>query len=190
MIDVFHGTNQLFDKFDHRKARIVNDFYGGGVAYFTDNKEVAWTYAKSMQKKNGGEQYLYYCSIRLNKIFDVDKKFTGDDLIKMVKAHGNTEEFALGSKQLKFGMDKYIVINKLNEGRLILTGDIVFKGLSRGMVNTKKAREIITSLGYDGLRYNGGVNMGMATKHNVYLVYNASSISINLAEVGVKGKKQ
>jgi hypothetical protein len=190
MLNVYHGTNNLFKQFDQRKSRIVNDFYGGGVAYFTDNKDVAWTYAKSMVKSKGGEQYLYYCDLFLNNLFDVDDQFIGTKLTKIVAAHGNTEEFALGAKVLKFGMDKYTTINRLSEGRTKLNGEQVFKGLSRGMVNTKKAREILISLGYDGLRYNGGVNMGMATKHNVYLVYDAKNIIINKAEVMVKGKKQ
>ena len=30
---VFHGTNTRFDKFDQRQSRIINDNYGGGVAY-------------------------------------------------------------------------------------------------------------------------------------------------------------
>lgn len=59
-----------------------------------------------------------------------------------------------------------------------LTGDEVFKGLSKGMNTTAKAREHLISKGYDGLRYNGGVNMGMAKKHNVYLVYDANDIKI------------
>ena len=79
---------------------------------------------------------------------------------------------------MKAGVDKYSVMAKLKSGNLELTGEEVFKGLSRGMVNTAKARQKLISLGYDGLRYNGGVNMNMATKHDVYLAYNANDIRI------------
>ena len=44
---LYHGTNQLFDKFEQSKSRVLNDYYGGGVAYFTDTLKVAHTYAKS-----------------------------------------------------------------------------------------------------------------------------------------------
>jgi hypothetical protein len=66
----------------------------------------------------------------------------------------------------------------LKSGDLSLTGDEVFKGLSRGMVNTAKARQKLIDLGYDGLRYNGGKNMQMATEHDVYLAYDAGDIQI------------
>jgi hypothetical protein len=59
-----------------------------------------------------------------------------------------------------------------------LTGDQVFKGLSKGMNRTADARDYLMSKGYDGLRYNGGVNMDMATKHNVYLIYNVKNVKM------------
>lgn len=36
---VYHGSNILFKKFDQNKARLVNNFYGGGLAYFTDDQD-------------------------------------------------------------------------------------------------------------------------------------------------------
>ena len=46
------------------------------------------------------------------------------------------------------------------------------------MVYTAKARKRLEELGYDALRYNGGVNMSMAKKHNVYLTYKAANAAI------------
>ena len=70
------------------------------------------------------------------------------------------------------------MLGKLRDGDMSLTGDEVFKGLSRGMTQTAKARQILIQLGYDGLRYNGGVNMKMAVKHSVFLAYDANDITI------------
>jgi predicted nucleic acid-binding Zn ribbon protein len=83
--------------------------------------------------------------------------------------------------------DKYKVLTELKAGKFKLSGDQVFKGLSKGMNTTAKAREHLINKGYDGLRYNGGVNMGMAKKHNVYLAYDAKDIEIIKRQV-VKAK--
>jgi hypothetical protein len=173
----YHGSNAKFPKFDQGKARIINDFYGGGVAYFTSNRDIAKTYARSMAKSKGGDQYIYEVDLNMKKIFDVDHKFTGKELTKFFDAK-EAEDFARGAGLLKMGSDRFVVIGKLKDGDYELTGDQVFRGLSRGMVNTAKARQKLISLGYDGLRYNGGLNMDTAVKHDVYLAYDASDIHI------------
>lgn len=174
---VYHGSNAIFKKFEQTKARILNDYYGGGVAYFTANRDVAKTYAGAMKRKYGGEKYIYEVDLNLSKVFDVDHKFTGKELTQFFDDK-DADDFARGSGLLKAGVDKYSVMAKLKDGKVEMTGEQVFKGLSRGMVNTAKARQKLISLGYDGLRYNGGVNMNMATKHDVYLAYNADDVRI------------
>jgi hypothetical protein len=174
---VYHGSNALFKKFEQTKARILNDYYGGGVAYFTGDKNVAVTYASAMKRKYGGEKYVYEVELNLSKIFDVDHVFKGKELTQFF-SDADADDFARGSGLLKVGVDKYSVMAKLKSGDIELTGEQVFKGLSRGMVNTAKARQKLISLGFDGLRYNGGVNMGMATKHDVYLAYNADDVRV------------
>lgn len=173
----YHGTNVRFDKFDQGKSRLLNDFYGGGVAYFTDNKEVAKTYANAMQKSRGGDKIIYEVAVHLNKIFDVDHHFTGKELTQFLDPK-HLEDFARGARLLNAGVDKYRILTSLENGNLSLTGEQVFRGLSMGMVNTLVAREKLQELGYDGLRYNGGVHMDMSTKHNVYIVYDANNIKI------------
>jgi hypothetical protein len=173
---LYHGTNARFAQFDQSKSRIVNDFYGGGVAYFTDNLSVAKNYAKSAAKKSG-DPIVYEVTFNPAKIFDVDDIFTGNDLIKFFSKR-ESEQFARGAGLLNLGADKYTVLDALEEGKLKLTGDQVFRGLSGGMIKTAAAREKLKQLGYEGLRYNGGVNMGMATKHSVYLAYHAYQIRI------------
>ena len=61
MLNLYHGTNMAFDKFSKEMARLANDFYGGGVAYLSDSKPVAVTYAKSMvkTKKSGAPTILF-----------------------------------------------------------------------------------------------------------------------------------
>ena len=76
---VYHGSNAKFPKFDQNKSRIVNDFYGGGVAYFTDNLEVAKTYARAMFRSRGGGEYVYKVELTLDKVFDVDHMFSKNE---------------------------------------------------------------------------------------------------------------
>jgi hypothetical protein len=174
---LYHGSNALFNKFDQGKARIVNDFYGGGVAYFTSSKDVAKTYANAMVKAKGGVKYVYEVEVNASKIFDVDDTFTRKELTKFFNDK-EAEEFARGAGLMKSGADRYDVLSKIKDGAYKLTGDEVFKGLSKGMSFTARARQKLIALGYDGLRYNGGLNMQAATKHDVYLVYNAGDIHI------------
>jgi hypothetical protein len=181
-VDVYHGSGKKFDKFDQRQARIPNDHMGGGIAYFTDNKDVAGTYAKSMAKTQKTKTpHVYHSTLSMNNVFDVDHEFSGDKLKHVLPDDEREHEnFARGAGLLKLGgPDKYSVLSKLRSGQTKLTGAQVFKGLSRGNVDTAKARDHLISKGYDGIRYNGGENMDMATRHNVYMPYNADSIKIN-----------
>lgn len=164
----YHGTNNLFNKFDSSKARIVNDYYGGGIAYFTDSMEAAITYAKSMAKRSGSP-IVYVVSLNFNKIFDTSKIFTGEEIVKILPA--NTFEFARGASLIKLGGDVQEIISNLKKGDISMTGEQVFKGLSRGMVNTSFTRKYLINHGYDGLKYT-------AVKQNVYLTYNEKNIRI------------
>jgi hypothetical protein len=173
---MYHGSGSRFSKFEQSKARIANDFYGGGVAYFTDDLGVGITYAKSMAKKTKEDPIVYTVKVKFKKLFDVDETFQGKDLINILP--NDIEDFARGAGLLGLKSNKYQVLADLKLGKIKLTGDQVFKGLSKGMNTTAKAREHLISKGYDGLRYNGGVNMNMAKKHNVYLSYDAKNIEI------------
>ena len=88
------------------------------------------------------------------------------------------ETFARGAGLLRLGVDRYKVLADLKSGSVKLTGKEVFFGLSNGGINTAKAREHLIRKGFDGIRYNGGENMNMVTRHNVYIPYNADSIKI------------
>lgn len=178
-VNVFHGSGRKFDHFDQRLARLKNDFFGGGVGYFTDNKDIAKSYARAMSKETR-TPYLYYITLTMKNVFDVDHEFTGPLLTKLVS--DNFEGFARGSGLLTVNVDKYTLLAKLQSGSIALKGDKVFKGLSKGMVDTALARDILIKNGYDGLRYNGGMNMQQATQHNVYIPYNATSIKIDKIE--------
>lgn len=173
---VYHGSGSRFKEFSQSKARIPNDFYGGGIAYFTSDLKVAITYAKSMAKKSKGEPLIYTTEIKIRKLFDVDDIFTEKTLTDILP--DDIEGFARGAGLLKLNSDQYVVMGNLKAGKVKLTGDQVFKGLSKGMNTTAKAREHLIKKGYDGLRYNGGLNMGMATKHDVYLIYNVKNVKI------------
>jgi hypothetical protein len=179
--DLYHGSGVKFGQFDQRQARIQNDHMGGGIAYFTDNHDVAKTYAKSMARTQKTDTpFVYHTRVKMKNVFDVDHEFTGDKLKHVLPTEPKEhEDFARGAGLLKYGEEKYKTLNDLRSGKLKLTGAAVFKGLSKGNVNTAKARDHLISKGYDGIRYNGGENMDMATRHNVYMPYDANSISIN-----------
>lgn len=175
-IHAYHGSGQLFEKFDQAKARIPNDFWGGGTAYFTDHKQIAYQYATAMAKNTKTkEKVIYEVDLTLKKIFDVDHEYTGEILKKFV--NNQPEQFARGAGMFKLGVDKFQILADLKSGNIVFNGEQVFKGLSGGMINTAKARETLKKLGFDGLRYNGGKIMH-AIPHNVYLAYNANNIKI------------
>lgn len=178
---VYHGSGSRFSKFEQSKARIPNDFYGGGIAYFTDNIGVAITYAKSMAKKTKGDPIVYTVELNLNKVFDVDDKFSGKDLVSVLP--NDVEEFARGAGLLGLNSDKFKTISDLKRGNMTLTGDRVFRGLSKGMNQTAAARSHLIDKGYDGLRYNI-----IGTKHSAYLAYNANSIQIKKRQMVSKKK--
>lgn len=169
---VYHGTNARFDKFDQRKSRIVNDNYGGGVAYFTDALPLAITYAKNMAKKQGGDPIVYSAELNLSKLFDVDYSFTGKELVDILP--DDVKDFARGAGLLGLNADEYKVVSNLKAGNTKLTGEQVYRGLSKGNTQTAKAREHLINKGYDGLRYN----MPVTPKQSVYLAYDAKDIKI------------
>ena len=172
---VFHGTNKEFDRFEQSRARVANDFYGGGVAYFTDTLPIGKTYAVSMSRRYGGKPVVYEVTLSLSKIFDVDELFTGSELKKLLPK--DLESFARGAGLIKLGVNKYRVLGDLDSGLLRLSGAEVFKGLSIGGIKSGEAREQLKKKGYDGLRYNGGANMNTG-RHNVYLAYDPKDIKI------------
>lgn len=173
---VYHGSNKNFDRFQKSAKRVDNDFFGGGVGYFTDDQKVALTYSRAMTYRYKGEEHLYKVRLKMNNIFDVDTIYTGKNLSKFFK-HIKPEDFARGAGLLKAGEDKYSVLAKLEMGNYQLTGKDVFRGLSKGFGQSEKAQDILMKLGYDGLRYNGGENMGTG-RHNVYIPYNEKDIQI------------
>jgi hypothetical protein len=185
---LFHGSNLLFQKFDDSKARIQNDLYGGGVAYFTTSEQIAEGYAKSMYKSAiqkklpNALEIIYRIDLTIGKLFDVEDTFTGKDLTQFYK-RTEVEQFARGAGLLYYGVDKYDVMSQLDEGDLSLSGDEVFKGLSGGMNRTAAARDKLKSLGYTTLKYVGGLLMGVP-RHDVYLAYYAKDIKMVSYKIG------
>lgn len=185
----YHGSSKLFKSFDQRYARILNDYMGGGIAYFTTDLDIAKTYAKSMAKTTGtGTEFIYTVELNMKNVFDVDNEFTGTDLVSLLPL--DVEQFARGSGILKYGVDRVKTIMDLKSGKMSLSGERVFKGLSQGGVNTAKARDILIAHGFDALRYNGGANMNMTTRHDVYIPYDASVIDIQRISKIVRKIKQ
>lgn len=174
VLRLYHGGGADFDYFDSSQARSPNDFYGGGVAYFTDNEEIAQSYARAAKKRTG-QGVLYEVKLTVEHTFDVDAVFTGEELVRLLPK--KLEDFARGAGLMRAGTDKFRTLARLEKGRVELSGEQVFKGLSNGGVNTTRAREQLRKKGFDSLRYTGGVNMG-GEEHNVYLPYYDRQITI------------
>lgn len=177
VLTLYHGSNAEFDQFDQSKAKIVNDLYGGGVAYFTDSVSVAQSYARVMTKARGGAPVLYKVNLTLGRVFNVDDSFSGPELMEFIKHADSKDAFLRGARMLSLGTDKYQVLHQLESGKITLDGDQVFRGLSGGMINTASTRKILQKMGYDTLRYTGGLITG-GNRHNVYLAYYADNIEI------------
>lgn len=176
---LFHGTNTIFKKFDASRARLQNDNYGGGVAYFTTNKNLAITYAKSMSRR-GGEPIIYTVKGDFRKTFDTEKLFNGKDVLKFIKEI-KVEDFARGAKLMVYGADKYTIINNLKSGITGLSGKQIFDGLSNGNTNTLNARKILIKLGYDSIYYKTPDRI-----NDVYITYRDDNVKIEKAERFVK----
>jgi hypothetical protein len=116
--------------------------------------------------------------VDIARIFDVDHVWAGQELKDILPKGKELDRFVRGTDLASGGKDPFMVAAQLELGQTKLTGDQIFKGLSSGMVNTKAAREYLMDKGYDSLRYNGGLNMNMREKHNVYCPYKASAIKI------------
>ncbi len=170
----------MFEKFDRAKARIQNDFYGGGVAYLTDSRDIGVQYAKSMSKGGKGSPVLYTTDVRFRKLFDTTAYFDGKEVKQLLPQ--NIEGFARGAGLLSAGANRVSVLANLREGNIGMTGVDIFRGLSGGMTYTVSAREHLQRMGYDGLKYLGGTITG-AIKHGVYLAYDPNSIIIKNAEL-------
>jgi len=175
----YHGSGELFKEFDQNKARIANDYWGGGVGYFTRNKNIAKLYAKAMSKITK-TPYVYTVNLSLEKIFDQNDTFSGSRLINLLPK--DLDKFSRGAGLMSLhyleNIDKFLLIHKLKKGDITLTGKQVFFGLSGGGINTSVARKTLIKNGYDALRYEGGVLMGVVS-HDVFVVYFKKSIEIN-----------
>ena len=190
-VDAFHGSGKRFGKFAQSQARIKNDHMGGGIGYFTTNKDVARSYANHMAKYHKtNTPYIYHTKLKMNNVFDVDHDFHGDKLKHLIPDEKKHEDFARGAGLLKLGADKYKTLSDLKSGNIKLSGQQVFNGLARAHGGTAGARDHLIKRGYDGLRYNGGEQMDQATKHDVYIPYNADSIHIHKITQIVKKKPE
>lgn len=173
-LHLYHGTGHLFRKFDPGKARTRNDYYGGGAAYLTDNPVVASGYANAGRRKTGNG-YIYKVKTDLKNVFDTTKMHPGESVAKMLP--DDVESFARSAGLLKYGTNKHQVIANLKAGKTPMSGDDIFKGLSRDG-QTHKAREHLKKLGFDGLKHVGGM-IAKGRKHNVYIPYSSDDIKID-----------
>ena len=74
-VGAYHGSGHLFQQFDQKLARIQDDHFGGGVAYFTDDHDVGNQYARTMARTKGtGTPYVYHTNLDMKNVFDVDHK--------------------------------------------------------------------------------------------------------------------
>lgn len=182
-IKLFHGAGALFSKFRQEFSRSPNDHYGGGLAYLTTDEKIARGYATSSAKRTKSDPIIYLVEANFKKVFDIDETFTGKEMKEFLPK--DIDGFARSAKIAKFSSDGSSLMlakSKLRDGTIELTGRQIYDGLS-GVNNnqTSKVRDIFISMGYDALRYNGGLNM-MTTSHDVYIAYKATTLKILSSE--------
>lgn len=182
---LYHGTGNDFDQFLQRFARTVNDYYGGGLAYFTTSIEIAKGYARAGMKRitgQGDTPTIFKVKTNFKKIFDVDDRFAGAELQKFVPKDVDAFIRASGIVKLGSGISPELAKVRLRNGTLNLSGDQIFKALEKVLGGSSKVRDFLITLGYDALRYNGGTATKIGIEHDVYIAYDAKSLNIQSKE--------
>lgn len=183
-IKVWHGSGTNFNTIDLSKGRMAdNDYYGGGNGkgfYVTTEQKIAIGYA--LAARNAASPTLYEMSYTPSgRVFDVDEKYSGPALQRFLpKSRSLLEEFCRHAglfKGLTDRTDALLIEGRIEEGKMELSGDQIFKGLSEGQRTQGRAADILKSHGYVGLRYNGGRITGSAP-HDVYISYKPSDLKI------------
>lgn len=169
---LFHGGIDFDGEFRQDMSRSPNDYFGGGVAYFTDNHEVALKYAKNAGKRSGKLPVVYNVKLTIKNNFDVDKKYNSELFLDSIK---DLDKFIRNSSIGEYNDPIYVTKQKLKSG-IEITGKSIFKGLSNNHQNSGRAREILIDLGFDGLRYTGDEDS--MNPYNVWLPYNSDQVSI------------
>ncbi len=185
-VKAFHGTAAKFDSFDGGKARVSNDYFGGGHSYFTSNKNVAVGYASSaMIRMKSKTPYVIAVDLHFKKLFDArdNKTYTGDELKHMIKEFKLTQKdldtLARGAGIMTVMSSPYQIIVGLERGTTKLTGKQFFNGLTRLRGSMENARKFLQSKGYDGLAHTGGQvtrDMMGTPNHVVFIVYDPNVI--------------
>lgn len=183
-VEVWHGTNAKFDRFNKEMARVPNDLYGGGLGYFTDSLEVAKGYARSSVKRvkvaKDAQPYIYKVQSTLDNVFDVEKIYPGKFVAGFLKAnsYSDAENFLRTAGLAKIGTDLPLKVSQLRNGQLDMLGDDLFKALSKGSISSTSGRDTLIASGFDGLRHPGGIRGGTKGLHNVYIAYENDKIKI------------
>lgn len=190
LLTVYHGTAARFDEFGQENARVENDYFGGGLAYFTSSRRVAYGYARSaMLRTKSKIPYIIYVGVQFDKLFDArnTSKWSGERVLAFIQEVGlrsdQVEAFIRGAGLLDMsslqGRSPHVVKSAFMSGKIELDGESIFMALSRVLGNMAQARKKLMSLGYDGLCHIGGeitkdkLNRG---KHTVFISYDKKTI--------------
>ena len=179
-MNLYHGTSNVFDKFDEKYARLKNDFYGGGLAYLTDSYEIAKSYSKASKKYDKSDKIPRILTVKTSfkKTFDIDKEYVDDDFLKLISSI-DIDKFSRGAGLMSLGSDTSAVKYNVKKGNVNLKGDQIYKGLEKAFNNqTYKVRKHLEKCGFDSLRYNGGLQIKTEHEHDVYIAYRASTLKI------------
>ena len=89
--------------------------------------------------------------------------------------HSDSLPFLSNARLITFGTDRSELISKFKSGELSLKGDNLFRGLSDGMKNTSKVKDILLKMGFDSLKYKIDTNV-------VYISFSDQNIKIEKIE--------
>lgn len=178
----YHGSGNDFDKFEQSASRSKNDLFGGGVAYFTDNIDVARSYSTNAARRRDSldqTKILYTVRLNLKKAFDTTVKELDSKLVSQLIPDKPSEQdhFGRDLKVYKGDVNRHNFIFKIKSGEVKVSGEALWNAISSRGTNTVKGRNTLKSSGFDGLIYEGG-HITRQVKHKVVIPYNPSSIKI------------
>jgi hypothetical protein len=158
----FHGSSEGFREFSMKKAD-PDALYGPGL-YFTENPEVASSYAKT--KGVGGAPNVHQSYLDITNPFVIDKLYQEADLEPLVQKLVQIS---------KTSADKPVQNSALWAADMLanagpLDGKMIYRTLNNAFYSKASVNRILQDIGYDGITHFGGANTGTPA-HRVWIAF-------------------
>ncbi|MCI0655481.1 MAG: hypothetical protein L0170_00210, partial [Acidobacteria bacterium] len=166
---VYHGTKNVFEKFDKKMAKA--GLFGDGF-YFTENPKVASGYSAT-SKASGVAPNVRVAYLDIRNPFNADGAYPADEAFATQLAE------KLNSKG--FDGDYFLERVEAAEEQIGPMGYVLYD-IAREIVNetgerlgSRGVNEILGEMGYDGITHLGG-EMTEGLRHRVWVVFDENQI--------------